>query len=666
MDENFNGRLGHLTKEEEAVLFIFKHELGQEGFYNPEKHDDHLLLRFLRARKFQLPAAKKMWIDCEKWKNEYGVHTILEDFDFPEYPLVRKLYPRFYHRTDKLGRPIYIEQLGALDVKKLFTVSTDARLLRNHVYEYEKLVHYRLVACSIKANRYLEQSCTILDLKGVALSTFSSVYSLVREVSGIAQNYYPEMLGKMFIINAPMLFTAVWNMVKPLLDEVTVKKINILGTSYKDALLETIDDENLPDYMGGACRCPGGCAHADIGPWNDGTVEGYPKPEFEKTDMDLELFSWGPGHDLPSFDPFCLSIAAYLNLAGADWSINECRTPSISPNELPVLRVGAEPIAGTFNIIRTLKSKAGALAGRLAAHLLHALRPACAVHGPGLDLDSELSPRQRAESQAWVRSLDQPLPTTVRPPSRFIALIEDKLYDALLYTWWMENENYQKSTFPTLSRSLTFFGRYQVPAQLKEKARQRLMQYRDLRVDGETVPEIYLIARDVYRALADKLGDKPFFFGNSPTTLDAIAFGHLSLHAYPSLAVPKLFSLLTFEFPTLIAYCARLKNQIFAAPLVKSPLSRPSLRAILADFAKDPEPYLRFVWEGFQTKMVPVTEKQTKEQRVQAFWKGVSIAAGIAFFAGYVVVNGIVEVGYFPEHEDSIRSDDDDAYEDYE
>ena len=172
--------------------------------------------------------------------------------------------------------------MHTLDVKKLFTITTNERLLRNHVYEYEKLVHYRLKACSIKAGRYIEQSCTILDLKGVPLSAFPSVFSLIREVSVIAQNYYPEMLGRMFMINSPVLFTAVWNMIKPLLDEVTVKKISIMGSNYKAALLECIDEANLPDFLGGACRCSSGCSNADIGPWNDGSVEGYPIEALEK------------------------------------------------------------------------------------------------------------------------------------------------------------------------------------------------------------------------------------------------------------------------------------------------------------------------------------------------------------------------------------------------
>jgi hypothetical protein len=108
------------------------------------------------------------------------------------------------------------------------------------------------------------------------------VYNLVSQVSHIAQNYYPEMLGKMFIINAPMLFTAVWSVVKQMLDEVTVNKIQILGSGYKSTLLQTIEAENLPDFLGGSCKCPGGCANADVGPWNDGSVKGYPIAENEK------------------------------------------------------------------------------------------------------------------------------------------------------------------------------------------------------------------------------------------------------------------------------------------------------------------------------------------------------------------------------------------------
>jgi hypothetical protein len=194
--ENLHGRLGYLTVEEEDILTQFKKELSEEGFYDPSHHDDHLLLRFLRARKFQIPLSKKMFIDYITWRKDFGTDELIDTLEFPEFLVVQRFYPRFYHRTDKLGRPIYVEVLGNLDVRQLFTVTNVDNLLRNHVYEYEKLVQYRLPACGIKAKRHVEQSCVIMDLKGVSLSQFASVFSLVKQVSGIAQNYYPEVMYK--------------------------------------------------------------------------------------------------------------------------------------------------------------------------------------------------------------------------------------------------------------------------------------------------------------------------------------------------------------------------------------------------------------------------------------------------------------------------------------
>lgn len=41
----------------------------------------------------------------------------------------------------------------------------------------------------------------------------------------------------MFIINAPMLFTGIWAMVKMWIDDKTKDKIKIFGSSYKKELL---------------------------------------------------------------------------------------------------------------------------------------------------------------------------------------------------------------------------------------------------------------------------------------------------------------------------------------------------------------------------------------------------------------------------------------------
>jgi hypothetical protein len=55
----------------------------------------------------------------------------------------------------------------------------------------------------------------------------------------------------MFIVNSPMLFTGVWSLIKGWLDEKTRNKISILGGGYAKKLLEYVDAEQLPEFLGG-------------------------------------------------------------------------------------------------------------------------------------------------------------------------------------------------------------------------------------------------------------------------------------------------------------------------------------------------------------------------------------------------------------------------------
>ena len=151
----------------------------------------------------------------------------------------------------------------------MYKITTAERMLQNLIVEYEKLVDPRLPACSRKAGQLLETCCSIMDLKGVGISKIPSVYSYVKSASTISQNYYPERLGKLYLINAPWGFSSAFGFVKGFLDPVTVQKIHILGAGYHAELSKQVSDENLPKMFGGKCECEQGCAFSDMGPWKE-------------------------------------------------------------------------------------------------------------------------------------------------------------------------------------------------------------------------------------------------------------------------------------------------------------------------------------------------------------------------------------------------------------
>ena len=140
-----------------------------------------------------------------------------------------------------MGRPIYIEIIGDINVKELFTITTEDRMMKYYVKEYERVMKYRFPACSKAAGTLIEQSLTILDMKGEAMKfMFGKTKEFVKIAAKIGQDYYPEMLGRMFIVNTPFTFKAIWSFVKPFLDEKTAKKISLEGSNYIKKLLELV------------------------------------------------------------------------------------------------------------------------------------------------------------------------------------------------------------------------------------------------------------------------------------------------------------------------------------------------------------------------------------------------------------------------------------------
>ncbi|CAL8462059.1 g1590 [Coccomyxa elongata] len=276
--------------QEEQLMQQFKEELKRSGVYNPNT-DYYFLRRFLRARQHDLKRAKEMYAASMKWRAEFGVDTILEDFQFHERDAFISLYPQGYHKTDKTGRPIYIQHLGAIHYKKLEAVTTEERMIKFHVQEYERCARVIMPACSIVAGRHIDQTFAIIDVKGVGLKHLTGdIKKMLSRIMAIDQNNYPEMLGHTCIINAPSVFKMVWQAVKSFIDPKTQEKIEICKTDYVPALLKWVDAENLPEYLGGTSKAT---LLDDAGPWQDPKILAQVEANNERARLAAKNFTEG-------------------------------------------------------------------------------------------------------------------------------------------------------------------------------------------------------------------------------------------------------------------------------------------------------------------------------------------------------------------------------------
>lgn len=72
-----NEASGGLTQSQHDTLTKFREILSEQGLLR-KRDDDHTLLRFLRARGFDIPKAKAMFEVMLEWRAEIGADTIRE------------------------------------------------------------------------------------------------------------------------------------------------------------------------------------------------------------------------------------------------------------------------------------------------------------------------------------------------------------------------------------------------------------------------------------------------------------------------------------------------------------------------------------------------------------------------------------------------------------
>lgn len=123
------------------------------------------------------------------------------------------------------------------------------------------------LSCSLVAQRQIQHTCTITDMSNFSMSSMNKqMYALLQKASRITQDYYPEQMAVMLIVNIPWSFQAVWSIISGWLDERTRSKIKIVKGQPIKELIKYIDIDQIPQFLGGRSTA---CLYKDEGPWND-------------------------------------------------------------------------------------------------------------------------------------------------------------------------------------------------------------------------------------------------------------------------------------------------------------------------------------------------------------------------------------------------------------
>ena len=157
--------------------------------------------------------------------------------------------------------------MGKLDLNELFKFTTKERMLKYHVYLYEDMLKNKLAAVSVSSRKRVTQIFSILDLKGVSMGTLmdGKVQEFLKTTMTTDQDNYPEILYKMFIINAPGMFSMAWSLISSFLDAKTNAKIKV-NPSLQE-LSDYVDLDKIPDFAGGKASSTD-WPRVQPGPWN--------------------------------------------------------------------------------------------------------------------------------------------------------------------------------------------------------------------------------------------------------------------------------------------------------------------------------------------------------------------------------------------------------------
>jgi len=275
-----------LAKHSAAIAFIRDSiqndkdckELSNKG-ENQKRYDDIWILRYVLSHKGNAKSASKAALKTIKFREEKKLNELgdirhrLRNWSvvnetsgssepLPGFSVFNKYcgdQAAFVTLPDKDRGIIIYCDVGQIDMNGIAEGMSEEDMKDNLLYSNEAI--FQVVDDVTRRTGRLTKQMKIIDMGNVSLLKMNRVY-LKRDgaCSKAIEDYYPQLLGTLFVFNSPSWLSVVWSALRPLFPKRFVQKIDFLPPmskiqkskqSHLKPILRYLSEEHLPERYGG-------------------------------------------------------------------------------------------------------------------------------------------------------------------------------------------------------------------------------------------------------------------------------------------------------------------------------------------------------------------------------------------------------------------------------
>lgn len=238
-------------------------------------------------------------------------------------------------------------------------------------------------------------------------------------------------------------------------------------------------------------------------------VEEAKKEENGTAPPKLKLHQPAPAPNVPCSLPTCLSLETYLRMNKIPYENAYASTLTANKVKMPCIEYQGDKVQDVRFCIQYINKKFD------------------------VDPDASLTAEQKAICHA------------------FQAMVEENTYWSLVYYRWVDNYQETKKYYENMAPLVSSFR-----SKMDKNKCIKCMEAHG--IGKHTKEEVYSIAESDLESISALLGDKEFFMGSDPTTIDCTMFGLLANLVYGAPGSPQE-KLIQEKLKNLVDFCDRMK-----------------------------------------------------------------------------------------------------------